>query len=103
MKGVRVDPVARTARVEAGALWMDLVHEAQPHGLAGLMGSTSHVGIVGYTMGGGFGWLGRKYGFNAASVRQADVVTADGELVRVSADEHPELSGGLGAGEATSG
>ena len=98
MKGVRVDPVERTARVEAGALWMDLVHEAQPHGLAGLMGSTSHVGIVGYTMGGGFGWLGRRYGFNAASMRQADVVTADGELVRVSADEHPELFWGIGGG-----
>jgi hypothetical protein len=49
-------------------------------------------------MGGGFGWLGRKYGFNAASMRQADVVTADGELVRVSADEHPELFWGLGGG-----
>jgi UDP-N-acetylenolpyruvoylglucosamine reductase len=98
MRGVRVDPAARTARVEAGALWTDLIHEAQPHGLAGLMGSTSYVGIVGYTMGGGFGWLGRKYGFNAASVRQADVVTADGDLVRVSADEHPELFWGLGGG-----
>jgi FAD/FMN-containing dehydrogenase len=84
--------------VEAGALWTDLVHESQPHGLAGLMGSTSHVGIVGYTMGGGFGWLGRKYGFNAASVREADVVTADGELVRLSAEEHPELFWGLGGG-----
>ena len=65
MRGVRVDPTSRTARVEAGTLWTDLVHEFQPHGLAGLMGSTSHVGVVGYTMGGGFGWLGRKYGFNA--------------------------------------
>src|ERR687890_419917 len=98
MRGVRVDPVARTARVEAGALWTDVVHEAQPHGLAGLMGSTSHVGVVGYTMGGGFGWLGRKYGFNAASVREADVVTADGNLVRLGAEEHPELFWGLGGG-----
>jgi hypothetical protein len=98
MRGVRVDPVAQTARVEAGALWSDVVHEAQPHGLAGLMGSTSHVGVVGYTMGGGFGWLGRKYGFNAASMRQADVVTADGELMPASADEHPELFWGLGGG-----
>ena len=98
MRGVRVDPVAQTARVEAGALWADVVHEAQPHGLAGLMGSTSHVGVVGYTMGGGFGWLGRKYGFNAASMRQADVVTADGELMPASADEHPELFWGLGGG-----
>jgi len=98
MRGVRVDPVARTARVEAGTLWLDVVHEAQPHGLAGLMGSTSHVGVVGYTMGGGFGWLGRKYGFNATSMRQADVVTADGELVRASADENEELFWGLKGG-----
>jgi len=98
MRGVRVDPVAQTARVEAGALWTDVIPEAQAHGLAGLLGSTSHVGVVGYTMGGGFGWLGRKYGFNAASVREADVVTADGELVRVSADEHPDLFWGLKGG-----
>jgi FAD/FMN-containing dehydrogenase len=98
MRGVRVDPVARTARVEAGALWTDLIHESQVHGLAGLLGSTSYVGIVGYTAGGGFGWLGRKYGFNAASMTEADLVTADGELVRVSAEEHPELFWGLGGG-----
>jgi len=102
MRGVRVDPAARTARVEAGALWTDLVHESQPHGLVGLMDSTSHVGVVGYTMG-GFGWLGRKYGYNAASMRQADVVTADGELMPASADEHPELFWRLGGGAATSG
>ena len=98
MRGVRVDPVAQTARVEAGALWNDVIPEAQAHGLAGLLGSTSHVGVVGYTMGGGFGWLGRKYGFNAASVREADVVTADGELLRVSAEEHQDLFWGLKGG-----
>jgi FAD/FMN-containing dehydrogenase len=98
MRGVRVDPVDKTARVEAGALWIDLIHESQVHGLGGLLGSTSYVGVVGYTMGGGFGWLGRKYGFNAASVREADLVTADGELVRVSAEEHPDLFWGLGGG-----
>jgi len=98
MRGVRVDPVSGTARVEAGALWADVVQEAQPHGLGGLMGSTSHVGVVGYTMGGGFGWLGRKYGFNAASVREADVITADGELVRLSAGDNPDLFWGLGGG-----
>ena len=98
MRGVRVDPVARTARVEAGALWTDVIPEAQAHGLAGLVGSSSHVGVVGYTMGGGFGWLGRRFGLNAASVTEADVVTADGELLRVSADEHPDLFWGLGGG-----
>ena len=98
MRGVRVDPVARTARVEAGALWRDVIPEAQAHGLAGLVGSTSHVGVVGYTMGGGFGWLGRKHGLNSASVTGADVVTADGELLRVSAEENPDVFWSLGGG-----
>ena len=98
MRGVRVDPVARTARVEAGALWTDVIPEAQAHGLAGLVGSASHVAVVGYTMGGGFGWLGRRYGLNASGVTEADVVTAEGELLRVSAEEHPDLFWGLGGG-----
>jgi hypothetical protein len=72
--------------------------EAQAFGLAGLLGSSSGVGVVGYTMGGGFGWLGRKYGFNADGVREADVVTADGELRRVSAYEYPDLFWGLKGG-----
>ena len=98
MRGVRIDPEARTARVEPGALWHDVVPEAQPFGLAGLSGSSSGVGVVGYTLGGGLGWLGRKYGFNAESVREADVVTADGELLRVSAYDHPDLFWGLKGG-----
>jgi FAD/FMN-containing dehydrogenase len=98
MKGVRVDPEAQTARVEPGAQWADVITEAQVFGLAGLMGSSSVVGVVGYTMGGGFGWLGRKYGFNADGVREADVVTADGEMLRVSAYEHPDLFWGLKGG-----
>jgi hypothetical protein len=107
MKGVRVDPETQTARVEAGAKWADVVPEAASHGLAGLQGSTSGVGVVGYTMGGGFGWLGRKYGFAADSVKEADVVTADGELVKVSAHENSDLfwslkGGGGNFGIATS-
>src|SRR5688572_26649650 len=98
MRGVRVDPAAKTARVEPGALWADVITEAQVFGLAGLVGSSSGVGVVGYTMGGGFGWLGRNYGFNADSVREADVVSADGELLRVSAYEHPDLFWGLKGG-----
>jgi FAD/FMN-containing dehydrogenase len=98
MRGVSVDPESRTARVEAGALWADVTPEAQAHGLAGLLGSTSHVGVVGYTMGGGFGWLGRKYGFNADAVRAGEVVTADGELRQVSAGENPDLFWGLKGG-----
>ncbi|MBA3426767.1 MAG: FAD-binding oxidoreductase [Rubrobacteraceae bacterium] len=98
MKGVHVDPETQTARVEAGAKWADLVPEAAAHGLAGLQGSTSQVGVIGYTMGGGFGWLGRKYGFAADSVKEADVVTADGELVKVSAHENADLFWGLKGG-----
>jgi FAD/FMN-containing dehydrogenase len=98
MRGVRVDPVLRTARVEAGALWKDVIPEAHAHGLATLAGSAPHVGVVGYTMGGGFGWLGRKYGLNSASVTAAEVVTADGELVRASSDENEDLFWGLKGG-----
>jgi FAD/FMN-containing dehydrogenase len=57
-----------------------------------------HVGVVGYTMGGGFGWLGRRYGLNSASVTEAEVVTADGELVRVRSDENTGLFWGLKGG-----
>jgi FAD/FMN-containing dehydrogenase len=62
------------------------------------VGSSSIVGVVGYTMGGGFGWLGRKYSFHADSMREADVVSADGELLKVSAYEHPDLFWGLKGG-----
>jgi FAD/FMN-containing dehydrogenase len=98
MRGVRVDPETQSARVEAGAKWADLVPEAAAHGLAGLQGSTSQVGVVGYTMGGGFGWLGRKYGFAADSVKEAEVVTADGEPLRASAHENADLFWGLKGG-----
>jgi len=98
MKGVRVDPETRTARVEAGAKWADVVPEAAALGLAGLQGSSSDVGVVGYTMGGGFGWLGRKHGFAADSVKEADVVTAEGELIRVSAHENADLFWGIKGG-----
>jgi FAD/FMN-containing dehydrogenase len=98
MRGVHVDPETRTARVEAGAKWADLVPEAAAHGLAGLQGSTSQVGVVGYTMGGGFGWLGRKYGFAADSVKEADVVTAEGELVKANAHENADLFWALKGG-----
>ena len=98
MRGVRVDPVSQTVRVEAGALWKDVIPHAHEHGLATLAGSAPHVGVVGYTMGGGFGWLGRRYGLNSASVTEAEVVTAEGELVRASAQENADLFWGLKGG-----
>src|SRR5918994_3623217 len=98
MNGVRVDPEVRTARGGPGALWTDVIAEAQVFGLAGRVGSSFGVCVVGYTLGGGFAWLGRKYGFNADSVREADVVSADGELLKVGAYEHPDLFWGLKGG-----
>jgi FAD/FMN-containing dehydrogenase len=98
MKGVHIDPVAETARVEPGVKWKDLIPDSQKFGLAGLLGSSSDVGVVGYTTGGGFAWLGRKYGFNADSVVEAEVVTTDGELVRVSAHENADLFWGIRGG-----
>jgi FAD/FMN-containing dehydrogenase len=98
LRDARVDPVARTARVSAGARWSDVVPAAAAHGLATLTGSSSGVGVVGYTLGGGFGWLGRRYGFAAGSVTAAEVVTADGELVRADADENPDLLWGVKGG-----
>src|SRR5918995_2122132 len=98
MRAVRVDPATRTARVEAGALWKDVIPVAHAHGLATLAGSAPHVGVVGYTMGGGFGWLGRRYGLNSAGVTEATVVTANGESLRVRPDEHEDFFWGLKGG-----
>src|SRR5215218_8226296 len=98
MRGASVDPVLRTARVEAGALWGDVIPAARPHGLVTLAGSAPHVGVVGYTMGGGFGWLGRRYGLNSAGVTEAQMVTASGESLRVRPDENEDLFWGLKGG-----
>lgn len=91
MRGVRIDPISRTATVGAGALWKDVIPEAYTHGLACLSGSAPHVGVVGYTLGGGFGYLGRKYGLNSASVTAAEVVTADGKCLHLNDYENREL------------
>ncbi len=96
--GFRIDPAARTARVAAGERWAGLVAAAAPYGLAGLTGSSPAVGIVGYTLGGGFGWLGRRYGLAAHSVTRAELVTATGELITTDPDQHPELFWGLQGG-----
>jgi hypothetical protein len=100
LTGVSVDPVQRTAYVEAGAKWGAVLAAAEPHGLAPLLGSTTDVGAVGYTLGGGMGWLGRRYGLAADSARSFDVVTPDGVELRAAADEHPELFWALRGGGA---
>jgi FAD/FMN-containing dehydrogenase len=91
MSDVQVDPAARTARVGGGVRWRQVLPHTVPHGLAPLCGSSPHVGVVGYTLGGGVGPLGRCYGFAADRVRRVDIVCADGQLRQVTADSEPEL------------
>jgi FAD/FMN-containing dehydrogenase len=91
MKSVRVDPVARTARAEAGVVWQEFDHETQAFGLATTGGTVGDTGIAGLTLGGGFGWLGNKYGFTVDNLLSVDLVLAAGKLVKVSVDEHPDL------------
>ena len=91
MDGVAVDAAAQTARIDAGAVWGDVLKEAQLHGLAPLLGSSGTVGVIGYTLDGGIGWLARQYGVAVDSVLSIDAVTADGAIVRASSSEHPDL------------
>lgn len=91
MKSVRIDPVARRAYVEPGATLGDFDHEAQAFGLATPLGINSTTGVSGLTLGGGFGWLSRKYGMTIDNLISADVVTADGELVHTDAQRHEGL------------
>lgn len=92
MDGVVIDAKSRTARVEAGVQWFQVVQAAAEHGLAALNGSSMTVGVVGYHTGGGHGpLLGRSLGYAADYVRVIDVVTADGELRRVTAEQEPDL------------
>jgi FAD/FMN-containing dehydrogenase len=91
MSSVLVDPDRRTARVGPGARWGDVLRAAAPFGLAPLSGSSPDVGVTGYTLGGGLGWLARAYGLAADSVLRARVVTADGSVRTVDAEHHPDL------------
>jgi FAD/FMN-containing dehydrogenase len=98
MRAVCVDPGARTARVQGGALWGDVDRETQVHGLATTGGIVSHTGVAGLTLGGGIGWLMRKHGLTVDNLHSADVVTADGEFVRASSGEYPDLFWALRGG-----
>ncbi len=95
---VHVDPDSRCARVGAGARWGDVVPTASEHGLAALHGSTPDVSVAGYTLGGGMGWYARKHGLAANSVTAIEVVTADGEVRRVSAANESDLFWALRGG-----
>jgi FAD/FMN-containing dehydrogenase len=107
MGSVRVNPQARTACVEPGARLVDLDKATQAFGLATPVGINSTTGVAGLTLGGGFGWLSRKYGLTVDNLLSADLVTAGGDLVHTSAQEHPDLfwairGGGGNFGVATS-
>lgn len=98
MTAIELDVEARTVKVEAGVVWQGVLDVVTPHGLAPLNGTSPHVGVVGYTLGGGIGWLARRYGFAADSVRWIEIVTADGVLRRASPTENVDLFWGLRGG-----
>ncbi|MEA2430098.1 MAG: hypothetical protein QOI19_571 [Thermoleophilaceae bacterium] len=98
MRQVDIDPSARRARVQAGAIWSDVAPLANSHGLAALVGSSPDVGVVGYSLGGGIGYLGRKHGIQANSVTAIELVTPDGEHVRTDADHDADLFWALRGG-----
>jgi FAD/FMN-containing dehydrogenase len=98
MRRVDIDPAARRARVQAGAIWSDVAAPANEHGLAALVGSSPDVGVVGYSLGGGVGYLGRKYGIQANSVTAIELVTPDGDQVRTDHEHDPDLFWALRGG-----
>ncbi|HEX6677616.1 MAG TPA: FAD-binding oxidoreductase [Actinomycetes bacterium] len=98
MKGIRVDPAARRAVAQPGLTWSEFDHETQALGLAVTGGLVSSTGIAGFTLGGGLGWLLRKYGLTCDYLISADVVTADGQLLTASEQEHPDLFWALRGG-----
>lgn len=100
LQGLRVDPVARVARAEAGVRWRRVIDAAVPHGLGPLSGSSSSVGVVGYTLGGGMGHLARRHGFAADHVRSVDLVTAGGVIEKVTAESDPELFWAVRGGQS---
>ncbi|HEY7729855.1 MAG TPA: FAD-binding oxidoreductase [Gaiellaceae bacterium] len=91
MRGVAIDPERRTARAEAGVIWVEVVEAAAEHGLAALAGSSPDVGVIGYTLGGGLSWLARKHGIGANQVTAVELVTADGRFVRADRENEPDL------------
>ena len=98
LKGVRVDPDTRTARVQAGVLLGELDRETQAFGLAVPSGIVTHTGVAGLTLGGGIGWIMRKHGLSVDQLVSVDLVTADGEFVKASAEENPDLFWGVRGG-----
>jgi len=98
MRGIRVDPKSRTARAQAGATLGELDRETQVFGLAVPSGIVTTTGIAGLTLGGGFGYIARKYGLSCDNLISVDMVTADGEFLTASKTEHEDLFWGLRGG-----
>jgi FAD/FMN-containing dehydrogenase len=107
MKGIAIDPGQATATAEGGVIWGELNDAAAEHGLAVTGGAVSGTGIAGYTLGGGLGWLMAKYGLAADNLLAVELVTAEGDVLHVDAESHPDLfwalrGGGGNFGVATS-
>ncbi len=98
MRRVNVDKIKKTVRVDGGALLGDVDFETQLHGLAVSAGIVSHTGVGGLTLGGGFGWISRKFGLSIDNLLSAEVITADGKLLTASSDENPDLFWGIRGG-----
>ena len=98
MKGIHVDPPRRTVRAQPGLTWREFNRAAAVHGLATTGGVVSTTGIAGLTLGGGIGWLMGKYGLTVDNLLSAEVVTADGDVITASDDEHPDLFWALRGG-----
>jgi FAD/FMN-containing dehydrogenase len=98
MRAVTVDPAERIAVVQGGALWGDVDHETQAHGLATTGGIVSHTGVGGVSLGAGIGWLMRKHGLTIDNLVEVEIVTAEGDIIRASAASHPDLFWALRGG-----
>ncbi|WP_283133901.1 FAD-binding oxidoreductase [Rhizohabitans arisaemae] len=103
MKGLAVDPRARTVTVQAGVVWAEVIEAARPYGLAPLNGSFPGAGVMGFTLGGGLGPMSRRYGYAADHVRSVELVTADGTFHTVSPEREPDLFWGVRGGKGNLG
>lgn len=101
MKTITVDPIQQTARLEPGLTWGEVTATLHPYGLALTAGDTASVGVGGLLLGGGIGWMARKYGLAIDRIRAVELVTANGQFLRASAMKPPSCSGDFAAAVAT--